>query len=100
MQINESCVPLEANYKRLKVSQLDNNGMFYLLTAMILLMIDDYQTAVCFLSTHKVSKSKKYLMALKTKHEVEQFVHSALYHSIFEMKPDKFLDLLLSYEPH
>ena len=94
--VDESCITLDPDYKRITSSeQLDDNGVIALCAEMFFLMREDYMASVRYMATHHVIESKRYAMANKTKMEIETFMHSPFFHSMFDIDGRVFLKMLL-----
>lgn len=94
--VDESCITLEPDYKRIAdVKQLDDDGVIALCAEFILLMREDYQRCVNYMEVHHIVDAPRYVEAEKTKREIERFTHSRFFHSMFDINRGRFLEMLL-----
>lgn len=95
MSVDESCVMLEPDYKRIEHSdQLDPDGALALCKAIMLQLIADYRSCVEYMRTHKRSDSKKYVAASKQKRAIELFVRTEFFYSMFDIDGKRFLKMI------
>lgn len=93
--VDESCVALEPDYKRIECSeQLDPDGALALCKAIMLQLIDDYRSSVEYIQTHTNIDSKKYVAASNQKREIELFVRTEFFYSMFDIEGKKFLRMI------
>lgn len=93
--VDESCVTLEPDYKRIEHSdQLDPDGALSLCKAIMLQLIADYRSSVEYIRTHRRIDSKKYAAASKQKREIELFVRTEFFYSMFDIEGKRFLRMI------
>lgn len=97
MIVDESCVPLESDYQRISCpEQLDPDGTIALCKAIALQLIEDYCSCIKYMRAHEHKvDSKKYVAANKQKKEIERFVRTGFFYSMFDIDGSRFLKMVV-----